>query len=49
MIGFDPLVVPIGPWAVRAFGLLALVGLGLAIASTVRSASARAAKFGVPT
>jgi phosphatidylglycerol:prolipoprotein diacylglycerol transferase len=40
VIGFEPLVVPIGPWAVRAFGLLALVGLGVAVAITWRGARA---------
>jgi prolipoprotein diacylglyceryltransferase len=32
------MIVPIGPWALRAFGVLALVGLGAAIGFTVRAA-----------
>jgi phosphatidylglycerol---prolipoprotein diacylglyceryl transferase len=38
VIGFDPLVLHIGPWAVRAFGLLALVGLGVAVGTMLRRA-----------
>jgi phosphatidylglycerol:prolipoprotein diacylglycerol transferase len=37
-IGFEPIVVQVGPWALRAFGVLALVGLGVAIWYTLRLA-----------
>jgi len=36
VIPFEPLVVPVGPLAMRMFGLLALVGLGAAIWLTLR-------------
>ncbi len=38
-LGFDPIVVAIGPLAVRWFGLLALVGLGVGVYVTLRQAS----------
>jgi phosphatidylglycerol:prolipoprotein diacylglycerol transferase len=35
-IGLDPVLVALGPWAVRWFGLFALLGIGVAIIGTLR-------------
>jgi phosphatidylglycerol:prolipoprotein diacylglycerol transferase len=58
VIPFEPLIIQLGPWVVRLFGVLALMGLGSAVVLTLRQARqepatraaiARAVAWGIPS